>query len=173
MTIDAPPHSRWLLQESVDQLAASHAAAGGAVVALARSAIGYSAATRQPALGPRLAGRRGGPRTTWLGVMALGTALFLAWLSVRLVQHLAAAPAAVAMLPGVLIALALAVTAGHAASPGERAPASPPCRACCSRSQWPVPWPGSPWRSPLPWAPRRGQPSPAEPRWPAEPPPGC
>lgn len=126
MTVDAPPHSRWLLRETVDQLAVSHDAAAGTVAALARSVVGYSAAHPQPALGPRIAGRRGGPRTAWLGVTALGTALFLAWLSARLVQHLAAAPAAVAVLPGILLALALAVTAAHAASAGERAPTSVP-----------------------------------------------
>jgi hypothetical protein len=128
MTVDAPLHSRWLLQERVDQLAASHDAAVGTVAALARSAVGYGAATPQPALGPRLAGRRGGPRTAWLGATALGTALFLAWLSDRLVRHLAAAPVAVAVLPGVLLALALAVTASHTASPDERgaAPAALP-----------------------------------------------
>jgi hypothetical protein len=132
MTVDASPHSRWLLQESVDQLATSHAAAVGAVAALARSAVGYGAATPQPALGPRLAGRRGGPRTAWLGVTALGTALFLAWLSARLMRHLAAAPAAVAVLPGVLLALALAVTAAHTASPDEPAPASVPASVVLS-----------------------------------------
>ena len=126
MTVDAPAHSRWRLQESVDQLAASHDDAARAVAALARSAVGYGAATPQPALGPRLAGRRGGPRTAWLGVTALGTALFLAWLSDRLVRHLAAAPVAMAVLPGVLLSLALAVTAAHAASPGEHAPALVP-----------------------------------------------
>jgi hypothetical protein len=121
--VGAPPHSRWLLQENVDQLAASRDAAIGAVGALARSVAGYSAARQQPALGPRLAGRRGGPRTAWLAVTALGTALFLAWLSARLVRHLTAAPAAVAVLPGVLLALALAITAVHTAGPAERAPA--------------------------------------------------
>ena len=126
MTVDAPPHSRWMLQESVDQLAASHAVAAAAVATLARSAVGYGAAIPQPALGPRLAGRRGGPRTAWLGVTALCTALFLAWLSARLVRHLAFAPVTVAVLPGVLLAVALAVTAAHTASPGERASASGP-----------------------------------------------
>jgi hypothetical protein len=124
MTVDAPPHSRWLLQDSVDQLAASHDAAVGAVAALARSAVGYGAANPRPALGSRLAGRRGGPRTAWLGVTTLGTALFLAWLSARLVRHLAAAPSVVAVLPGVLLALALAVTAAHTVNSGERAPTS-------------------------------------------------
>jgi hypothetical protein len=124
MTVDAPPHSRWQLQQSTDQLAASYDAAVAAVGALARSAAGYGTATPKPALGPRLAGRRGGPRTAWLGVSMLGTAVFLGWLSARLVRHLAGAPVAVAALPGVLLALALAVTAAHAASPGERAPAS-------------------------------------------------
>lgn len=123
MTVDAPPHSRWLLQESVDQLTASHDAAVSAVVALARSAVSYGETTPRPALGRRLAGRRGGSRTAGLGVTTLGTALFLAWLSARLVGDLAAAPAAVAVLPGVLLALVLAVTAAHTASHGERAPA--------------------------------------------------
>ena len=126
MTIDAPPHSRWLLQESVDQLAASHDAATGAVAALARSAVGYGTATPQPALGPRMAGRRGWPRTAWLGVTALGTAVFLAWLSARLVRHLATAPVAVAVVPGLLLSLALAVTAVHAASPAEDPPTPGP-----------------------------------------------
>jgi hypothetical protein len=122
MTIDAPPYSRWLLQESVDHLAASHDAAVAAVAALARSAVGYGGSAPPPALGPRLAGRRGGSRTAWLGGTALGTALFLAWLSARLVRHLAAAPVTVAVLPGALLALALAVTAAHAAGSGEGDP---------------------------------------------------
>jgi hypothetical protein len=126
MTVEAPPHSRWLLQDRVDQLAASHDAAMGALAALARSAAGFGAATPRPAFGVRLAGRRGGPRTAWLGATALGTAVFLAWLSARLVRHLTTAPAAVAVLPGVLLALALAVTAAHAASPGGCAPTSDP-----------------------------------------------
>jgi hypothetical protein len=126
MTIDAPPHSRWLLQESVDQLAASHDAATGAVAALARSAVGYGTAKPQPTLGPRMAGRRGWPRTAWLGVTALGTAVFLAWLSARLVRHLATAPVAVAVVPGLLLSLALAVTALHAASPAEDPPTPGP-----------------------------------------------
>ena len=126
MTVDAPPHSRWLLRENVDQLAASHDAVVGAVAVLARSVAGYGAAQPRPALGPRLAGRRGGPRTAWLGVTVLATAVVLAWLSARLVRHLAAAPPAVAVLPGVLLALALAVTAAYTASPGERAPTSGP-----------------------------------------------
>jgi hypothetical protein len=124
MIVEAPPHSRWLLQESVGQLGASHDAAVRAAARLARSVVGYSAAIPKPALGQRLTGRRGGPRTAWLGAEGLGTALFLAWLSARLVRHFAAAPMTVAALPGVLLALALAVTAAHAATPGERASGS-------------------------------------------------
>jgi hypothetical protein len=126
MIVDAPPHSRWLLQESVDQLAASYDAAVGAAVALARSAVRYSATAPQPGFGQRLSGRRGGPRTAWLGAMGLGTAVFLAWLSARLVRHFAAAPVAVAVLPGVLLALALAVTATHTASSDKSALVSVP-----------------------------------------------
>ncbi len=38
MTTDPPSHSRWLIRDSIDGLAASHDAAAAAVAALARSA---------------------------------------------------------------------------------------------------------------------------------------
>jgi hypothetical protein len=121
------PHGRWLLREQVDQLAESHAAVLAAeaefsqdaarVLARARDqqqAARTRAASRLP-LRQRIAGRRGWPRTAGLGVTTVVTAVFLAWTSERLITHLAVAPLAVAVLPGVLITLAVAGVAAHAA----------------------------------------------------------
>jgi hypothetical protein len=123
MTGSAPPHSRWLVRRSVDQLAATYDDVAVAVAALTRATILRNSASARPTIGQRIAGRRGWLRTVWLGAMILLTALFMAWISVRLAEHLFAAPAAVGVLPGLLLTLTLTGTTGQAA-----------------RS--PAPWPG-------------------------------
>jgi len=120
MTSDAPPHSRWLIRESIDRLAASHDAVTVAVDAFTRSAVLRSSAGDGPTIRQRIRGGRGWSRTVWFGVTTLLTGLFMAWISVRLVRHLSVAPDVVAVLPGLLLTLGLAVTAPQAAKSLER-----------------------------------------------------
>jgi hypothetical protein len=122
MTSDAPPHSRWLIRESIDRLAASYDAAAVAVDALTRSAVLRNSAGDGPTIRQRITGGRGWARTIWFGVATLLTGLFMAWISVRLVRHLSVAPGIVTVLPGLLLALGLAVTASQAAKSLERRP---------------------------------------------------
>ena len=122
MTSDAPPHSRWLIRESIDRLAASYDAVTVAVDALTRSAVLRSSAGDGPTIRQRITGGRGWARTVWFGVATLLTGLFMAWISVRLVRHLSVAPGIVTVLPGLLLALGLAVTASQAAKSLERPP---------------------------------------------------
>jgi hypothetical protein len=111
----SPPHSRWLIRESTDRLAASYEAVTVAIEVLSRATVLRRSTSPGPSLAQRIAGRRGWPHTVWFGVTTLLTGLLLAWMSGRLVQHLSAAPATVAILPGLLLTLALAVTALQAA----------------------------------------------------------
>jgi hypothetical protein len=120
MTSDAPPHSRWLIRESMDRLAASHDAVTVAVDALTRSAVIRSSAGDGPTIRQRITGGRGWSRTVWFGITTLLTGLFMAWISLRLVRHLSVAPDVVAVLPGLLLTLGLAVTALQAAKSLER-----------------------------------------------------
>jgi len=115
MTSHAPPHSRWLIRESIDRLAASHDAVTVAVDALTRSAVLRSSAGDGPTIRQRITGGRGWSRTIWFGAATLLTGLFMAWISVRLLRHLSVAPDVVAVLPGLLLTLGLAVTARQAA----------------------------------------------------------
>lgn len=120
MSDDSPPHSRWLIRESIDRLAVSHDAVSVTVEVLTRSAIVHSSASPGPTLPQRITGRRGWPRTVWFGVTTLLTGLLLVWISVRLVQHLSTAPNAVAILPGLLLTTALATSALLSAKHLER-----------------------------------------------------
>jgi len=115
MTAAPAPHSRWLIRAHADQLAVSYDAAANAVTELTRAAVRRGSVAPGPTLRQRIAGRRGWPRTVWFVVTALLTAVFMAWISGRLVAHLTAAPDAVAVLPGLLLALALCGTAAQAA----------------------------------------------------------
>src|SRR5204862_5074156 len=107
MTSDARPHTRWLIRESIDRLAASYDAVTVAVDALTRSAVLRSSAGDGPTIRQRITGGRGWARTVWFGVATLLTGLFMAWISVRLVRHLSVAPGIVPVLPGLLLALGL------------------------------------------------------------------
>lgn len=105
------PHSRWLVQENVNQLAASHAAAAEAISALHTAAEihrGQSYTIRQPrpSIRQRIAMRRDWPQVTWFCLVLLATTLFLCWVSARLVARLVPAPAFAALLPGILLAAA-------------------------------------------------------------------
>ncbi len=120
MSDDSLPHSRWLIRESIDRLAVSHDAAIVTVEVLARSTAVRSSTSPGSTLPQRITGRRGWPRTVWFGVTTLLTGLLLAWISVRLVQHLSTAPNAVAVLPGLLLTVALATSALQSANHGER-----------------------------------------------------
>jgi len=115
MTATAAPHSRWLVREHVERLAATYDDAANAITEFTKAAVRRSSAVPGPTAGQRIAGRRGWPRTIWFAATALLTTVFMAWISGRLVDHLTAAPGAVAVLPGVLLALALAGTAAQAA----------------------------------------------------------
>jgi hypothetical protein len=105
------PHSRWLVRENVDQLAASHAEAAKAISALDTAADVHRdriGAIRQirPALRQRLAMRPDWPQVIWFYLMLAAMALFLGWVSGRLVTHLVPTPVFAAVLPGVLLAAA-------------------------------------------------------------------
>jgi hypothetical protein len=116
------PHSRWLVRESTDRLAASYEAVTVALDVFSRATVLRRSAIPGPSLPQRIAGRRGWPHTVWFGVTTLLTGLLLTWMSGRLVQHLSAAPATVAALPGLLLTLALAVTALQAGKYLDRPP---------------------------------------------------
>ena len=105
------PHSRWLVRENVNQLAASHAAAAAAISALDTAADIYHGRSRairklRPSLRQRMAMRRDWPRVIWFCLVFLAMTLFLCWVSVRLVDRLVPAPVFAALLPGVLLAAA-------------------------------------------------------------------
>jgi hypothetical protein len=115
MTADPAPYSRWRARHTIDELAASHDAATGAVAVLTSSVVLRGSFGTDPTLTQRIAGRRGWPRTVLLAVTTVLTGVFLAWISLRLVQHISATPGVVAFLPGLLLTLALAGTAVRAA----------------------------------------------------------
>lgn len=105
------PHSRWLVRENVNQLAASHAAAAEAISALDTAADIYHGRSRtirqlRPSLRQRMAMRRDWPRVIWFCLVFLAMTLFLCWVSARLVARLVPAPVFAALLPGVLLAAA-------------------------------------------------------------------
>lgn len=105
------PHSRWLVRENVNQLAASHAEAAKAISALHTAADIHrdrTCAIRRvrPPLRQRMAMRRDWPQVIWFCLVLSATALFLGWISGRLVARLVPAPVFAAVLPGVLLAAA-------------------------------------------------------------------
>src|SRR5712691_10665998 len=119
------PHSRWVLQDMVSGLAASHADAAVAIRALDAAEVRRDRPRAWPPLSHLLYHIRG---LGWLQTIRLGvaialTALFLAWISVRLVTHLATLPAFVAAIPGVLLTTALVATASYAARSLRHPPA--------------------------------------------------
>lgn len=124
----APPvHSRWLVRENVNQLAASHAAAAEAISALHTAADIHhdrSRAIRQPRLSvwQRTAMRRDWPQVIWFCLVLLATLLFLCWISTRLVARLAPVPMFAALLPGVLLAAATGGASRFAAHSIKRLP---------------------------------------------------
>jgi hypothetical protein len=112
MTSVAPaPHSRWLVRENVNRLAASHAEAARAISALDTAAevhrhrISAIRPTRPP-LRQRMAMRADWPQVIWFYLVLAALALFLGWVSSRLVAHFVPTPAFAAALPGVLLAAA-------------------------------------------------------------------
>ncbi len=105
------PHSRWLVRENVTQLAISHAEAAEAISALHTAADlhrdrGRTIRPIRPPLRQRLAMRRDWPQVIWFCLVFLAMALFLGWVSTRLVSRLAPAPVFASALPGVLLAAA-------------------------------------------------------------------
>jgi hypothetical protein len=105
------PHSRWLVRENVNQLATSHAAAAEAISALHTAEDIHRDRNRairrvRPPLRQRLAMRRDWPQVIWFCLVLLALALFLGWVSARLVARLVPAPVFVAVLPGALLAAA-------------------------------------------------------------------
>lgn len=105
------PHSRWLVRENVNQLAASHAEAAKAISALSTAADIHRDRTFairrvRPPLRQRMAMRRDWPQIIWFCLVLSAMALFLGWVSGRLVARLAPAPVFAAVLPGVLLAAA-------------------------------------------------------------------
>jgi hypothetical protein len=105
------PHSRWLVRDNVDRLAASHAEAARAISELHAAADVHRERSRairrvQPPLRQRLAMRRDWPQVTWFCGVLTVTTVFLGWVSVRLVVHETPLPVFAAALPGVLLALA-------------------------------------------------------------------
>ncbi len=115
-----PPHSRWLVRENVNQLAASHAAAAEAISALHTAADIHrdrSHAIRPPRLSvwQRMTMRRDWPQVIWFCMVLLATTLFLCWISARLVARLVPVPFSVALLPGVLLAAATGGASRYAA----------------------------------------------------------
>ncbi len=110
------PHSRWLVRENVNRLAASHAKAAEAISALQTAAVihGDRGSTVRT-FRQRMAMRRDWPQVIWFWVALLGTTLFLGWVSARLVARLAPVPVFAAVLPGVLLAVAAGGAARFAA----------------------------------------------------------
>jgi hypothetical protein len=110
--VSAPaPHSRWLVRENVSQLAASHAETAQAISALHMAADlrrDRTCAIRrvQPSLRLRMAMREDWPQVIWFCLVLLAMALFLGWVSDRLVAHLVPAPVFAAALPGVFLTAA-------------------------------------------------------------------
>src|SRR5262245_46919557 len=124
----AGPHTRWAIQATLARLDASHAKAQSAIGALraaeARRDRRRARARARGPLGDRIAGGRGWFRTIRLGVALAARATFLAWISARLVMHLATVPVWVAVIPGLLLTTAFAGTASYAARSLQR-PAVP------------------------------------------------
>lgn len=165
------PHGRWLLRKRADQLADSYAdvvaaaserdrasehARASAENRLATARV--RAATRTP-LRHQIPGLRGWPRTIGLGITVAVSAAFLAWASKRLLGHLAPPPSAVAVLPGVLITLAVTGATSHCASAIRRGVLSwllwvPLSAAVVTESVWVALWlavaaGASPWAAAL------------------------
>lgn len=140
------PYSRWRLTDTLDQLAETYDAAASAVDAFSRSAFFYDPMAPRPTIRARAraslhawGARRGWPRTAWFAVTSILAIGFMAWISMRILGKLAPGtpPAVVAMVPGLLLALALVGTsvltasalASYVTRPGQQA-------------RWPAPaWP--------------------------------
>jgi hypothetical protein len=123
MTAQPEPHSRWRLVKTVDGLASSYDAAARAIDALARSAGGYDPGLPRTGAQLRAAGRRwvearGLTRTAWFMTSTFLMALFLAWISLRILRHALGetVPAVLGVVPGILLALALSGTAALTAA---------------------------------------------------------
>jgi hypothetical protein len=106
------PHSRWLLRDTVDRLAASHAQAMAAISTLNTAAERRRDRARaypriQPPLRQRIVARQNWLQTVWFGLVLVAAASFLSWISIRLIAHFAPAPVFVAVIPGVLLAAAV------------------------------------------------------------------
>lgn len=114
------PHARWKLRKSLDELADSYDAAAAAIDAFTRAAHGYDPAMPRPGAIARLraamhhgVARRGWARTLWFAATFLLAASFLGWISQQIMRQFIPGPipAALALAPGVLLALALGGTA--------------------------------------------------------------
>jgi hypothetical protein len=148
-TATTVPHRRWFLQAKAAQLTASHADVVAAIRALT---IAEARRDRPRAWQPALHRIRawGWLRAIRLGAAITLTALLLSWVSVRLIAHLAALPAFVSVIPGVLLTAALVASASYAARPlrhpatagitGRWLPVSPLAITCTSLIAWVALW---------------------------------
>jgi hypothetical protein len=105
------PHSRWQLRENVNRLAASHSETLRAISTLHTAADlhrdrGKAMRRIRPPLRQRIAMRRDWPQVIWFCLVLVAMALFLGWVSARLIAHLVPVPVFAAVLPGVLLATA-------------------------------------------------------------------
>jgi hypothetical protein len=108
------------VREDVSRLAASHAKAAAAISELHTAADvhrdrGCAIRPARPPLRQRMAMRRDWPQVIWFCLALLGTAVFLSWVSARLVARLAPVPVFAAVLPGLLLAAAAGGAAKFAA----------------------------------------------------------
>lgn len=106
-TARSAPNSRWLLRDQVDRLAASHAGVVAAISTLNAAAAAGRYHIRPP-LRQRIAARQDWPQIIWFTLLLAATALFLIWISMRLVVRLAPLPVFAAVVPGTLLTAALA-----------------------------------------------------------------
>jgi hypothetical protein len=114
---EAVPHSRWRLVKDVDALAGSQDAASAALDAFARAAAGYDPSAVRTAQASRRRARRIDRHTAWYLVAVTLAGVLMGWVGLRTLGRATGghAPAAIAVLPGVLIALALAGATSAAA----------------------------------------------------------
>jgi hypothetical protein len=143
------PHSRWRLKDRVDRLAVSYDAACAAVDAFTGSTLYYDPLAPRPTIRARIRASvrywvalRGWARACWFVGTGVLAGVFMAWISLRILEHFMAEapPAILAMVPGALLTAALVGTAaltGDAMTWLARQP-SP-------RRYWPqLAWPGLP-----------------------------
>jgi hypothetical protein len=149
------PHSRWQLRENVNRLAASHSETVRAISTLHTAADlhrdrGNAMRRIRPPLRQRIAMRRDWPQVIWFCLVLVAMALFLGWVSARLIAHLVPVPVSAAVLPGVLLAAATGGAVrfathsvkrhGNARSAGLLPALSPLAAASACVTTWVILW---------------------------------